>query len=59
MWYCYDKKKTYFTYTASLIRSALPSLKQVLSPSQNARRKEKLSPRSNPVKCDNFIHQLY
>lgn len=40
----------------SLIRSALPNLKQVLSPSQNARRKEKLSPRSKPVKCEKWFN---
>lgn len=52
MWYYFNIKKIYFTYMVSLIRSALPNLKQVLSPSQNARRKEKLSPRSKPVKCN-------
>lgn len=36
----------------SLIRNAPPNLKQVLSPSQNARLREKRSPRSKPIKCE-------
>lgn len=42
--------KQYLTYFVSLMRGALPSLKQTFTPPQDVCRKEKLSVRSNPAK---------
>lgn len=51
-----EMKTNLFTHPVSLRRRALPNLKQVLSPSQNARLRAKLSPRSKPVKRHTLLN---
>lgn len=46
------------SYLVSLMRGALPSLKQIFSPPQEVCLKEKLSARSNPVKYGTMQNNL-